>query len=92
MSWWALLILVTLTWALGVTGVVTRPADAGFSWFPIFPLVPLVFFGAAMVLDAMTPTWGTRVVGALHATFIVAFLVGILRDRRRGRAAAGQDR
>ena len=97
MSWWALLILVTLTWILGVVvgaaGVAAnvatgkRPSGAGFSWLPIFPGAPLAFFGIAMAVDAAAAPWGTRIVAGLHAAFVALWLAMMVNDLRRLRAA-----
>lgn len=86
MSWWLLLLEVTAVWLLWAGAAATQraleearrgiPKDrrGGVSVFPLIPLVPLAFWGAALVADLVIGPWGTVVVGWLHAGLGVVFV------------------
>ena len=97
MTWWMLLILVSVTWLLWIVGAMVslrievqagkQTADAAVRVFPLIPTAPLLAFGIALALDKVIAPWGSRIIAALHvlfAAFAVLFIIGI---RRRGRAA-----
>ena len=103
MPWWLLLLLVVLTWCLwALAAAAERAADeaaervpqdrrGGVSICPAIPVLPLVFFGAAMAADAFFPPWGTRAVATLHGLLTVLFLASIARDFFRLRSAETAD-
>ena len=89
-----LLLLVTLTWLLWAVGGVVglwveirqgrRPANARFSFAPIFPIFPIFFFGLAMLVNLIVPPWGTRIIGGLHALLALLFIIAIAWTIYRG--------
>jgi hypothetical protein len=86
-----LLIEVFVVWFLALFAAASRLAleDArrgipedhrrGVSFFPfVIPLLPLGFWGIAMVIDIAVNPWGTIVVGGLHAALGVLYLAYIV--------------
>lgn len=57
---------------------------------PLVPVVPLAFWGAALLADFAVGPWGTVVVGWLHAALGVVFAGTIARNWRRLRTLAKQ--
>ena len=49
----------------------------GTSVLPIFPIMPICFWGLALLLDIWLSPWGFRVIFALHALYGI-FLVRTL--------------
>src|SRR5437763_353627 len=90
MNRWMLFILVMVAWLLWAAGGLVSlwvgkrqwrlPADRGFSFLPIFPIVPILFFGTAMLLDAAFAPWGTRIIGTLHIILIALVMISVIRD------------
>jgi hypothetical protein len=67
-----------------------RPPDAGFSFVPVIPLFPLLFWGAAVWIDSVAPPLGTYTVTALHLAMFVGYVWGTFRAVARLRVAKGQ--
>lgn len=92
MSWWLLLIELTIVWFLWVVAAAAQLAvkDAhcggprnqrrGVSAAPAIPIFPLVFWSTALIVDLAFAPWGTLVIGWLHAALGVVFLVSITRN------------
>ena len=90
MTWWLLLIFISFTWLLwAVAGVFAKdvsirrrecPPNSGFSLAPVIPAFPLIFFGAAKLVDVIAQPWGTQIAVGIHALLCLAFLASILRD------------
>src|SRR5262245_58599294 len=84
MPWWLLLILVTIVWVLLMMASMARLAmeDArrgvpenerrGVSCLPVFPVVPLVMWGVALLIDLIAEPWGTWIIVSLHTVLLVA--------------------
>lgn len=95
MPWWTLLIELFVVWLLwAVAGAVSCALKAarsgipnrGFSFAPIIPFFPLGFWGAAKIIDLGTDSWGTFLVGWLHAVLGVCFMGSIVLSVRRLRS------
>ena len=92
MPWWGLLIEVFDVWLLwgiaataGHAALATRHGISegergGVSLLPVIPMFPLVFWGAALLVDVVVRPWGTAVVGWFHAALGLLFVVSIIRD------------
>ena len=84
MSWWLLLIFVTLVWVIGafVDGLIQ---DCGVVPLP-FVLIGVFFWALAMAIDLFASPWGTNIVAGFHALIAawmaVGFAVFIWRRRR----------
>jgi hypothetical protein len=103
MSWWALPIELFAVWFLWLLAAATERAvadaqrgipdgqrggvSAGFLLF-----APLFFWGVATLIDLAGGSWGTRVVGSIHAALGVVFLASFLRDLWRLRLLDGPSR
>lgn len=99
MPWWLLLLFLFFVWCLGVASEVGRVAvenlrrplpngtRRGVAVLPIIPLFPLLFWGAAMLIELVVDPWGRIVVGAIHALLAVVFAVSIARNWWRLRAS-----
>jgi uncharacterized membrane protein YadS len=94
---WMLLLIVSIAWLLWVIVCLIaleadkrqhkRPRHATFSIVPVIPLFPLLFLGAAGFINRIVPSWGTRLIGALHLLLIAIYLAGIIFELRRMRSA-----
>jgi hypothetical protein len=105
MPWWLLLLFVFSVWFLWAIAAAAQVAvedtrrplpdgqRRGVSPAPIIPLVPLVLWGAAMLIDLVVDPCGTMIVGSLHALFAVLLVGSIVRDwlrlRSQGASEAG---
>jgi hypothetical protein len=47
---------------------------------PVIPVFPLIFWGAAKLIDLIADPWGTMTVTWFHALLAVVFIVSIARD------------
>jgi hypothetical protein len=54
----------------------------GVSIFPGFPVIPLMAWGIAWLLDLLTGNWGTYLIVALHVVLLAAVIPAIFRFRR----------
>ena len=95
MSWWLLLLIITLTWCLVVVlalagasldHVRAKTPDSErshVSVVPLLPICPMLFFGAAKLLDLMVWPWGTRIIFGMHLALagvvVVLFVIHLLR-------------
>ncbi len=52
------------------------------SIFPAFPIFPLAFWGAAMLIDWLANPWGTYTIVGLHVILGLTWSVSIFRDLR----------
>lgn len=66
-----------------------RPQGAGFSFLPVVPVFPLLFWGAATLVDRVVSPWGTYSVIALHLGMLLAHIRGTVLALARRRAAGG---
>ena len=92
MSWWLLwlfLFFVWFLWAIAATlqtGIenVRHPLPdgqrRGMSPAPVIPLFPAVLRGIAKLIDYFIPSWGTIVIGSLHAAFAGVLIASIVRS------------
>jgi hypothetical protein len=92
MSWWLLLLfifIVWFVWAAAATAQVAalnarRPLpdghERGLLVFPVIPLMPLIFWGGAKLIDQLADPWGTVLVAGFHALLAFFFVVSIVRD------------
>jgi len=92
MPWWLLLLIVFFVWCLwaaaGAAQVAVENARhplpdgqrRGMSFVPVIPVFPLVFWGAAKLIDLVVDPWGTRIVASLHAAFAIILVTSIVPD------------
>ena len=52
----------------------------GTSIFPGFPVMPLLYWGLAWLIDRLAPTWGTRIFLVLHVLLFIVSATVIARD------------
>ena len=95
MSPWLLLAFVLTVWLVWVPACAVQAALAdalrgvpdgqrrGVSILPGFPLFPLAFWGAALLIDRFVSPWGTLIIGAIHVILGILWSVSIYRDRKR---------
>ena len=95
MSNWFLLAFLLAVWLVWVVACAAEAALAdavrgipdgqrrGVSVLPGFPLFPLLFWGAALLIDRFVSPWGTLIVGGAHVVFIILLSVSIYRNRKR---------
>jgi hypothetical protein len=98
MPWWLLLLIVFFVWCLWAAAAAAQVAvenarqalpgghRRGISFVPVIPVFPLVFWGAAKLIDLVVDPWGTRIVASLHAVFAVILVASIVRDSMRLRS------
>ncbi len=98
-----LLVVVFAAWVAwvmaGVAGIALEDARLGVpeaerrgvSILPAIPLFPLVVWGVALLIDLAADPWGTRVVGGVHAAWLVVNAGLVLRDVLRLRAIETRD-
>jgi hypothetical protein len=91
----ALLLLILVAWVVGIYSGLMRQAAAqarrsmtqeprmGVSLFPVIPLIPFAIWGIALLVDLAVDPWGTAVVAAIHAAWLVLALLAIGRDAWR---------
>jgi len=60
------------------------PAEkrGGVSIMPIIPLFPLVFWGAACLVDVWFAPWGSLVIAGLHLVLALPMIFTVVRDVR----------
>jgi hypothetical protein len=95
MSWWLLLLFIFLVWCLWAAAAMAQVAvynarnsirngdERGLSLVPVIPVFPLLFWGAAKLIDLIADPWGTILVLSFHAIFAVVLVVSIARDTMR---------
>ena len=87
---WALPALIFGTWLLwaaaSAAALIRQAAAVGrrrsVSLFPVIPVIPLLVWGVAYVVDWLAAPWGTLVIGSLHLIFVVVVAWSIVRRRR----------
>jgi hypothetical protein len=92
MSSWPLLLLITTAWLFWAFATAARlavedarrqvPEDQrrGVSLLPVIPVLPLVLWGVALLVDLVAEPWGTRVVGFAHVVMAVLAAGSFVRD------------
>jgi hypothetical protein len=92
MSWWLLLLFVFLVWCLWAAAAISQVAalnarhplpdghERGMTLVPVIPVMPLIFWGGAKLIDLIADPWGTMLVASFHALLAVLFVVSIARD------------
>ena len=95
MSPWLLLAFLLAVWLVWIVACATQAALAdalrdipegqrrGVSILPGFPLFPLAFWGAALLIDRFVSPWGTLFIGGAHVILAVLWSVSIYRSRKR---------
>ena len=91
MQWWLLLVLIGVAWSLWAVACschnfaedsrnpLPNGERRGFSCFPFVPIFPLLFWGAALLIDWIAEPWGTWIIGLLHTVFAVLLLASIVK-------------
>ena len=87
---WALPTLIFgawLLWAVASAAALIRQAakdghERSVSLFPVIPVIPLLVWGLAYVVDWLAAPWGTLVIGSLHVILVVVVAWSIVRRRR----------
>jgi hypothetical protein len=94
MASWILLVFLLFVWVLWLFSCMAEVAVAearrgipegdrrGVSLLPGFPIFPLVFWGAALLVDWLASPWGTIAVAGLHIILGVTWTVSIVRNTR----------
>lgn len=94
MSWLILLVFLLLVWVLWLFACMAEVAVSearrgvpegerrGVSILPGFPIFPLAFWGAALVVDWLASPWGTIAIAGLHIVLGVIWGVSIFRNAR----------
>jgi hypothetical protein len=92
MSWWLLLLFIFIVWFLWASAATAAVAadnarrplpdghERGLRLVPVIPVFPLIFWGAAKLVDLIADPWGTTVIAWFHALLAVFFVVSITRD------------
>ena len=92
MSWWLLLLFIFIVWFLWAAAATAQVAadnarrplpdghERGLLVFPVIPVMPLMFWGGAKLIDLIADPWGTVLVAGFHALLAVFFVVSIARD------------
>ena len=100
MSWWLLLVFIFLVWCLWAAAATAKVAaynasnpvmigdERGVLVVPVIPVFPLIFWGAAKLIDLIADPWGTIVVASFHAVLAIVLVVSIARDTMRLRAVS----
>jgi hypothetical protein len=92
MSWWLLLLFLFIVWCLWASAATARVAahnarrplpdgyDRGVRLLPVVPIVPLMFWGIAKLIDLLADPWGTTFIAWFHAVLAVFFVLSIALD------------
>jgi hypothetical protein len=98
MSWWLLLLFIFLVWCLWAAAATAQVAvynarnsilsgdERALSLVPVIPVFPLLFWGAAKLIDLIADPWGTIIVAMFHASFAIVLIASIARDTIRLRS------
>jgi hypothetical protein len=92
MSWWLLLLFIFVVWCLWAAAATAQVAadnarhplpdgcERGLLVVPVIPVLPLMLWGAAKLIDLIADPWGTMIVAWFHAVLAVVFVISIARD------------
>ncbi len=94
MSSWILLVFLLFAWVLWLFSCMAEVALAearrgipegerrGVSILPGFPIFPLAFWGAALLVDWLASPWGTIAIAGLHIVLGIGWATSIFRSTR----------
>lgn len=94
MSSWILLTFLLLVWALWLFSCMAEVAVSearrgipvgerrGVSILPGFPIFPLAFWGAALLVDWLVSPWGTVAIAGLHTVLGMSWAASIFRNTK----------
>ena len=94
MSTWVLLAFLLLMWVLWLFACMSEVALSearrgipegerrGVSILPGFPVFPLAFWGAALLVDWVANPWGTFTIAGLHIVLGTRWVVAVVRNTR----------
>jgi hypothetical protein len=83
MSWWVLLIFVTVVW---LVGAFVDGAEQNCGVLPLpFLLIGAFFWIIAMAIDFFVPPWGTYIVAAFHGllSLMIAWAIIVMAWHRK---------